>query len=925
MAEDFFNAPLRVVHHKETSWPGTVRHESSHDKLRKYKALVGRIELERGSPIRRYSPAPEQVLEPEREVQPKRRTLPTLPALDFSSLQGSPDTPLPSITSGASARRVTRPRQSGAGSGSSRPNTREERRRRRYKSRARSSSDGAPKFDPAPQLDWARMRPYELKKHCRSRGLADDGPKRTLVGRLDGSLVEKPPTPVAMAGVELNDPEVETGAAQAAALVEAAKKGSVEDIQALLASGVSVDVVDGKGYTPLYCATMYEKEEAVVVLLAAGAEVDKENNNGVPPLMAAARDGYTTIVGHLLAAGADYTQVDEFGRTAASIAEDKGHPETATILTEWAATHPSATQVVAESEPAAVAESGGEGTRPNSRNSLGTRGSSSHQSAAVADPRASWSLRPSTSESQQRPGTSQSSASSFHLDMPSFRMTWCAGAAPDALDSSSGSSAFLSPEQQREHARKARRDLERQSRSISFSKGKREERRPPATPRQFFGAESRMQFFKLYAEKADLWGQEGAPSKEELRQSSARTIFLGKVRQTQSLPLPALINRCERPSSVINLNGHHIGDQTAAAWAAALPRMQEQGVELTELRLKENSLKTLGLRALTDALGQCSGLLLLDLSLNDLSGESGLLLARALAAMQQQLELTSAMGGCILEELQLENSKLGDRNAKAIVVAVSTGFTQLRRLDLSHNSLGAGSLEGQRGKGACSALASYLLGPPACPLDQLDLSYNQLLGSHAEALSKSLEYNERLRRLDLSWNGLGDGGVMALVSCLRSNSSLEFLNLSKVEMRERGCMVLSDVLKENKALKTIIISDNPIGQRGGRAVLRAMRHNIKFAWQRDIDISGCNFDYQDASEDLFDPAEPAGKYELDLGDCYERMVAWELVELAWEEDGENWADETLDHGEFNLEEPPLGVDWTRDDWQLPQSGVLRLT
>ena len=53
------------------------------------------------------------------------------------------------------------------------------------------------------------------------------------------------------------------------------KAGNLEEIEALLADGVPVDVVDEQGYTPLYCATMYEREEAVVALLAAGAEVDK--------------------------------------------------------------------------------------------------------------------------------------------------------------------------------------------------------------------------------------------------------------------------------------------------------------------------------------------------------------------------------------------------------------------------------------------------------------------------------------------------------------------------------------------------------------------------------------------------------------------------------------------------------------------------
>ena len=88
---------------------------------------------------------------------------------------------------------------------------------------------------------------------------------------------------------------------------------------------------------------------------------------------------------------------------------------------------------------------------------------------------------------------------------------------------------------------------------------------------------------------------------------------------------------------------------------------------------------------------------------------------------------------------------------------------------------------------------------------------------------------------------------------------------------------------------------------------------------------GCNYSVQDDSEQLFDPESPGGKYELDLEDPYDRMVAWELVDLAWTEEGENWSDETLDRGSFELDEPDPGEMWTRDDWSLPLSGILRVT
>ena len=64
--------------------------------------------------------------------------------------------------------------------------------------------------------------------------------------------------------------------------------------------------------------------------------VDKANKNGVTPLMAAARDGFTSIVKLLLAAGADVHQVDEFGRTADSVADEKGFPETRDAVKQFA-------------------------------------------------------------------------------------------------------------------------------------------------------------------------------------------------------------------------------------------------------------------------------------------------------------------------------------------------------------------------------------------------------------------------------------------------------------------------------------------------------------------------------------------------------------------------------------------------------------
>jgi hypothetical protein len=125
--------------------------------------------------------------------------------------------------------------------------------------------------------------------------------------------------------------------------------------------------------------------------------------------------------------------------------------------------------------------------------------------------------------------------------------------------------------------------------------------------------------------------------------------------------------------------------------------------------------------------------------------------------------------------------------------------------------------------------------------------------------------------------------------------------------------------------------------------------------QREIVFEDANYSVIDPVEiELFDPARAGGKHVCDLADPFERMVAWELVELAWDQQGENWQvrlfmcscahvfmcscfhyetidgilleqGETLDGKPFDLPEPPEGVRWTREDWALPDEGELQLT
>jgi hypothetical protein len=165
---------------------------------------------------------------------------------------------------------------------------------------------------------------------------------------------------------------------------------------------------------------------------------------------------------------------------------------------------------------------------------------------------------------------------------------------------------------------------------------------------------------------------------------------------------------------------------------------------------------------------------------------------------------------------------------------------------------------------------------------------------------------------------------MWLAHALRKNTTLTTLDLTHNEIKEKGCFVIADMLKEKTSLDHIILDENPIGERGARAILRTIRKLILYGWKRLISFDKCNIDCKD-KEQIFDPQEAGGHHSCNLSDPYGRSEAWGLVELAWDEDGENWIGEQHDGKPYDLEEPPPGEIWTRERFQLPETGELSLT
>src|SRR5687768_3327961 len=92
--------------------------------------------------------------------------------------------------------------------------------------------------------------------------------------------------------------------AQAApAIVDAAQKGDLKAVRALLRQAPDLSATQPDGMTALHWAVQRNDLEMTSALLAAGADSSATNRTGVRPLYLAAVNGNAAIIGRLLDAG----------------------------------------------------------------------------------------------------------------------------------------------------------------------------------------------------------------------------------------------------------------------------------------------------------------------------------------------------------------------------------------------------------------------------------------------------------------------------------------------------------------------------------------------------------------------------------------------------------------------------------------------
>jgi len=124
------------------------------------------------------------------------------------------------------------------------------------------------------------------------------------------------------------------------ALMAAARCSQIKIVRFLLKAGAEARHRNQYGHTPLHCAVQSpasrfneETQQACVQeLVEHGAELDAKDESEITPLMNAAWFGYLQAIRYLLDKGASAETTDGKGRTAESLARERGHREIAELL-----------------------------------------------------------------------------------------------------------------------------------------------------------------------------------------------------------------------------------------------------------------------------------------------------------------------------------------------------------------------------------------------------------------------------------------------------------------------------------------------------------------------------------------------------------------------------------------------------------------
>ena len=115
-------------------------------------------------------------------------------------------------------------------------------------------------------------------------------------------------------------------------MLHAATVGDAEDLTSLLKSGISADVVDHTGLTPLMASAFAGKISTLRVLLDSGAKIETTDASGYTALMFACNSGQTACADLLIERKADINRCDKESSTPLMFAAQHAHNDIVRLL-----------------------------------------------------------------------------------------------------------------------------------------------------------------------------------------------------------------------------------------------------------------------------------------------------------------------------------------------------------------------------------------------------------------------------------------------------------------------------------------------------------------------------------------------------------------------------------------------------------------
>lgn len=117
-----------------------------------------------------------------------------------------------------------------------------------------------------------------------------------------------------------------------ASLIEAVKKGQLNEVEAALKSGANVNTTDKQKRSLLLLATHANNLKMAQLLVSHGANVNQQDEIQDSPFLYAGASGYTPLVKLFLENGARFDVFNRYGGTALIPACERGHLETVKLL-----------------------------------------------------------------------------------------------------------------------------------------------------------------------------------------------------------------------------------------------------------------------------------------------------------------------------------------------------------------------------------------------------------------------------------------------------------------------------------------------------------------------------------------------------------------------------------------------------------------